>query len=68
MKNSKWIDIIQKQVTDNEETFEANSIKDFLNNEREDNIYYKRDSQKVSWNLWRQESNRLKLNMNLKLK
>lgn len=34
MKNSKWIDIIQKQITDNEETFEANSIKDFLNNER----------------------------------
>lgn len=34
-------------------------VKDFLNNKREDNIYYKRDSQNVSWNFWR-ESNKLK--------
>lgn len=43
MKNSKLIqDIIQKQITDNEETFEANSIKDFLSNERKDILQKRR--------------------------
>lgn len=52
MKISKWIDIIQKQITDNEETFKAKSIKMFWI--MKEKLYYKRgDSQKVSWNLLR---------------